>query len=191
MLSTFEQMILSASSLSTQEVSDLWNMGKPVNFAKGSFLSSPGSSIGYTYYIHSGIYMHYTKPIQSSIQVDYFTTGPDFMAASFPAVFFEKPSPIFCEAMTDIVGIQFNKDDLIKYADDNDGVHKLLFTRFLIEYRRRELKEISEITLSAKKRYQHFRNTFPALEEIIPLKFIASYINVHPASLSRIRNSSP
>lgn len=51
----------------------------------------------------------------------------------------------------------------------------------------REEKEYELFMLSAEERYQAFLKRHSSMAEAIPLKLVASYINVDPATLSRIR----
>lgn len=51
----------------------------------------------------------------------------------------------------------------------------------------REEKEFELFMFTAEERYQAFQRRHSTIAEAIPLKLVASYINVDPATLSRIR----
>ena len=54
-------------------------------------------------------------------------------------------------------------------------------------YIRKEKKEISLIKDLATKRYQDFIFEYPSLSDRIPQHYIATYLNIAPESLSRIK----
>ncbi|WP_373493162.1 Crp/Fnr family transcriptional regulator, partial [Aquiflexum sp.] len=51
----------------------------------------------------------------------------------------------------------------------------------------REQREISLLTDSASERYVKLMQKYPVYLEQVPLKHLASYLNIKPESLSRIR----
>lgn len=51
-----------------------------------------------------------------------------------------------------------------------------------LEERNRQL-----LLLDAGERYRQFCHTYPEWEDRVPLKYIASYLGIHPGSLSRLR----
>jgi CRP-like cAMP-binding protein len=82
-------------------------------------------------------------------------------------------------------GIFFKK--LIK-----ENHHWMIFAAAIANYLflRKEKREISLLLYTAEQRYLHFIKEFPILHEQIPQFLIASYLNIRPQSLSRIRGAS-
>jgi len=54
--------------------------------------------------------------------------------------------------------------------------------------RQKNQREIRQHQCSALERYQLFLKEFPGLVNVIPLKFIASYLSMAPETISRIRS---
>lgn len=64
----------------------------------------------------------------------------------------------------------------------------LLFNRISEEYYAAVISRINSLTLlDAKERYLLLKKTFPTIESHIPLYQIASYLNITPIQLSRVR----
>ncbi|MBB5646687.1 Crp/Fnr family transcriptional regulator [Pedobacter cryoconitis] len=75
-------------------------------------------------------------------------------------------------------------DRLFRNYPDFERFGRLLYEKILIEYKQRNL---FRVRLNAHERYLHFLTHEPELIQRVPLKYIASYLNVTDTSLSRIR----
>ena len=99
----------------------------------------------------------------------------------------QTPSEYALQALTKTIAWQISYDNLQKvYAETKVGNYLGRFASeklFLAKSRR----ELSLLKYNAKERYLNLFCEQPRILQLIPLKFIASYIGVTPQGLSRIR----
>ena len=77
---------------------------------------------------------------------------------------------------------------LVREVIDKDPhIYNYMTSLFMKEVTRLERRTRNLLLLDAKERYQAFLVDYPALEDRVKLCYIASYIGIHPGSLSRIR----
>lgn len=78
--------------------------------------------------------------------------------------------------------------ELVHKVIDQDGNLKNLFIRgYLREVEGLERRAKNSALMSARERYADFCREYPYLRDRVELKYIASYIGIRAASLSRIR----
>ena len=99
----------------------------------------------------------------------------------------QQPSSYQLETITDTVlwSVSFNDLQII-YTDTAIGntIGRLASEDLFIKKSKREL---SLLTQSAEERYLNLFTEQPHLLQLVPLKYIASYIGITPQALSRIR----
>jgi len=99
----------------------------------------------------------------------------------------QQPSSYQLETITDTVlwSVSFNDLQII-YTDTAIGntIGRLASEDLFIKKSKRELSLLTE---SAEERYLNLFTEQPHLLQLIPLKYIASYIGITPQALSRIR----
>jgi len=101
----------------------------------------------------------------------------------------EKPSPIYIQALKETRVKSVLKEDL-----DNLKKHSsealTLWTQILesLVYQQME-REYDLLTQSPTERYQRVLKRSPQLFQLIPHKYIASYLRMTPETLSRIKKS--
>ena len=106
---------------------------------------------------------------------------------AFSALVEKKPNEIMYECLTDctmFVG------DFQKFKDLTSVNLEMatLYSAFLERiYMRMEKRVIELSVLDAKQRYLKLKKHIPEIENLIPQYHIASYLNITPVQLSRIR----
>lgn len=71
--------------------------------------------------------------------------------------------------------------------NEDDVIKSLIFDYYLTIVRRLESKAKNSALMNAKEQYIEFCKKYPHLYSRVELKYIASYIGIRAASLSRIR----
>lgn len=101
----------------------------------------------------------------------------------------EQPVKFYIEALTDVVVYQCHYGKLSAVLDG--GVNAPTFFQQLTEQLLEDKinRELMFLQLDARKRYQAFQQSYPALSQQIPLRHIASYLGMTDVTLSRIRHS--
>jgi CRP-like cAMP-binding protein len=75
-------------------------------------------------------------------------------------------------------------DELLEKLPALEKVFRIKLQKAFVAHQRRIIENMS---LPAEYRYRSFTEQYPALEQRIPQKYIASYLGITPESLSRIR----
>lgn len=98
-----------------------------------------------------------------------------------------KPALTNIEAMEDSELLLIEKNDfeeLLAKVPKFERLFRIKLQRAFIAHQRRIIENMS---MPAEQRYLNFIEQFPAMEQRLPLKHIASYLGITPESLSRIR----
>lgn len=97
------------------------------------------------------------------------------------------PSDYFIEVLEDAQIISFNFEYFRKLRLSNLEWASFFQCQLLTVFNYLERKSVNQLKLSPEKRYLAFMEANPTLMKSVPLHYIASYIDVVPESLSRIR----
>lgn len=101
---------------------------------------------------------------------------------------FQEPATLFIEALENSTLIQWSYESeqlLLEKIPQFPMVMMQRWQRTAVMVQRRV---ISNLSLSAEKRYEEFANNYPAFIKRIPLYIIASYLGMTREFLSKIRN---
>ena len=160
--------------------------GELKQLKKGEYFLTSGEVCKYLGYIESGSfkYVAYTKKGEEKI-VGLETVGG--FVANWPYCLQKLSSPLAIIANTDSVISSLSVSKIIKRMDEENEFDKLvnLATKemFYTIYDRM----IDLYTKTPKERYEKMLARCPQMFEIFSLKDIASYLNITPTHLSRLR----
>lgn len=113
------------------------------------------------------------------IPIDFF--------ASFTALLEEQPSNFVYETLTSCDIFEIEHKAFAQLCNTNVEILKF-YTRFLeFLFKVGEMSHIEVASLDAKQRYLKLRQRIPEIDNLIPQYQIASYLNITPVQLSRIR----
>lgn len=143
--------------------------------------------------MHTKVYLLISGVIRAYITTE---LGKDYNKRIYSQISFggaltslikKEPSMITFESLTECDLFEIDYYAAIKLCDELEDASKL-YTRILekafIAY---EDRNIDLMTLDGTQRYKKLLKQIPNIEELIPQYQIASYINVTPVQLSRIR----
>ncbi len=125
--------------------------------------------------------------LESGKQITKNIFKPIGFAGAFSSIIKNEPS-IFCyEALVDSVIFEIDFNEFIKISKTNIDISNL-YNRILeytfVVY---EKKQLEILTLNGTERYVSLKNQIPDIDNLIPQYQIASYLNISPVQLSRIR----
>lgn len=155
-------------------------------FKKNDIFIEQGTVSTKIYIISSGITRSYFLD-----EVGKFHTRsiyvPNTMLGSPSSSFSNLPSKISCQCLTDCVLLETDMKDFKKIIEANIEL-SLLYTK-LLEDRILFLQEkiIVLSSFDATKSYIELRKKIPDIDNLIPQYQIASYLNITPVQLSRVR----
>ena len=113
---------------------------------------------------------------------------PGWWIGDIKSIIKQEPASLYIDAVDDSEFIMILKPDLDKlYAllPKFERYFRILAENSLATYQHRL---ITNLSLTAKERYNNFCQLYPGLIQSLPQKYIASYIGVTPEFLSKMLN---
>lgn len=102
----------------------------------------------------------------------------------------QKPSLVRIETCSLAEVLIFDHTDYNSLLQNHSVFEAYFRQLFQKAYIREQARIVQMLSFSAKERYNHFNQKYPALVQNIPQKQIASYLGISPEFLSSIRNKS-
>lgn len=175
------------TQLPKQEIETFLAKGRTCSFPAKHLLTKPHQKVEKVYFLKQGIIRHYIKGKGRKEFTKNFICAPHFTVPSLSDFFLQQPSAIYCEAITKVEAIEWGYATIIGFAEKNPQMYKFLLISVVKAFNKKELKEIALNQQDAQTRYSQFIDSFPELIHEVPLQYIASYLNIRPETLSRIR----
>ncbi|MCU0467033.1 MAG: Crp/Fnr family transcriptional regulator [Arcicella sp.] len=183
-----KESIFRLANFSSEEWDYYQNIIDEVSFKKKEFLTKKGAVEKYAYFILEGaVKYEATTEEGKAICVDLGFQGN--LVSSFAACLSQRPSAISIQAVTNIKAFRLYYPpvlELLETSKNAERFHRLIAEQLYIRETRRTYTLISK---TAEQRYLHLLENQPDALRLIPIKDLASYLGIHPDSLSRIRNS--
>lgn len=155
-------------------------------FKKGDFITVPGQVQKELYFVKSGVQMSYFDT-KDKTHVIAFTYFPNLCA--IPESFsFQTPSTYYLTCLTDSELEYINYEDLNKIFDQSHSLERLFrrMTEFVLAGMINRHIELHALTI--EERYKTFCKRSPQLLQLIPHKYIASYLGIDPTNFSKLYN---
>lgn len=160
---------------------------QPRSFKKGEFITLPGQVQRELYFVKSGVQMSYFDSDHKS-HVIAFTYPPNLCA--IPESFsFQAPSPYYLTCLT------YSEFDFITYEQlqelfDQSRAIERLFRRMTEAVLAGIIKRHIELhSLSIEERFKTFCQRSPHLLNLVPHKYLASYLSIDPTNFSKLFNN--
>ena len=106
---------------------------------------------------------------------------------SMDELYYNKPSEEFVETLEDVIAYRISLTDLLRLFQTNIELANWGRVIHQNEYRRLHRSHKERLTLSAKERYEEFKQQFPEVCQRAQLGYIASYLGITLSTLSRLR----
>jgi len=138
------------------------------------------------YMLISGIMRAYINA-ESGKQYNKKLFAPKSFVGPLTAIITQKPSELTYETLTECKVIEVNFAtflDMCKTDIKLSNLYNKILESIFMEYERRSLELMS---LNATERYRKLRQRIPNIDDLIPQFQIASFLNITPVQLSRIR----
>ena len=183
-----KESIFKLANFTSEEWDFYQNIIDEVSFKKKEFLTKRGDVEKYAYFILDGAVKYEAITEEGKeICVDLGFQGN--LVSSFSSCLSQRPSNISIQAVTNIKAFRLRYPpvlELLETSKNAERFHRLIAEQLYIRETRRTYTLISK---SAEERYLHLLENQPDALRLIPIKDLASYLGIHPDSLSRIRNS--
>jgi len=159
---------------------------KTKTFRKGDLLMVPGLIQKELYFVKSGIQMSYFDTPNKS-HVIAFTYPPNLCA--IPESFsFQIPSKYFLTCLTDSELDYLTYDDLQQLFEQSHQVERLFRKMTEAILAGMINRHIEFHSMSIEERYKIFCQRSPHLLQLVPHKYIASYLGIDPTNFSKLYN---
>ena len=160
---------------------------KTKTYKKGEIITVPGQIQRKLFFVNSGVQMSYFDA-QNKTHVIAFTYPPNLCA--IPESFsFQVPSKYFLTCLTDSELEYITYDELQKLFDKSQQIERLFrrMTEFVLAGMINRHIELHSMTI--EERYKTFCQRSPHLLQLVPHKYIASYLGINPTNFSKLFNN--
>ncbi|MES2064230.1 MAG: Crp/Fnr family transcriptional regulator [Bacteroidota bacterium] len=172
--------------LSEHEIAMCTQFFEPVLITKNQILEKEGEVPGYLYFIASGFVRLFHYNDQGDEVTTHINCPPGFLTSYSHFVNQTKANEIV-ECITNCELLRITKKDL-DYLTENSSAFKsfsIWVFQQAIAYNETRARELAILT--AEQRYRKLIETYPAIIQHVPVRYIASFLGMKPESLSRIR----
>lgn len=156
-------------------------------FKRGTFITVPGQVQKRLYFVKRGVQMSYFDANEKT-HVIAFTYFPNLCA--IPESFsFQAPSKYFLVCLTDSELEYITFDELQGLFDLSQQIERLFrrITEFVLAGMINRHLELHSLTI--EERYKAFCQRSPHLLQLVPHKYIASYLAIDPTNFSKLFNT--
>jgi CRP-like cAMP-binding protein len=161
---------------------------KPLKARRGTLLCSQGGICNKLYFINKGSLRVYYLSEQGQERTR-FCAFEGMMGTSLAGFISGEPSFEFVEVLEDAELLAINRSDFFKLTEEltafKDFYCRLLESAYIHNNHRLE----STVTLAAIERYRQLLAQNPRIVQRIPNKIVASYLDISPETLSRLKSS--
>jgi CRP-like cAMP-binding protein len=183
-----KQIFNSKVKLEAEELSallDKWD--RHVELNRNDFLIRKGETESSLFFVLSGSMRIFFPHQEDEICVGFAHT--DNLICSYPSFILNKPSDYYIQALSKTELVAINRADFYLLLDSYRNIERAW--RMLEEdaLLGKIEREVEMLTFTPEERYHRLIRRSPHIFQIIPRKYIASYLRMTPETLSRIRPS--
>jgi CRP-like cAMP-binding protein len=174
-------------SIGDADLKLLTDCQKIKSFDKGEMITVPGQVAREFYFVLSGIQMSFFESDRLT-HVVAFTYYPSLCAV--PESFFSQtPSNCYLTALTPSIMACLSFEQLQELFDRSHSIERLFrkMTEALLTGVVNRHLELQSLTI--EERYKSFCKRSPHLLQMVPHKYIASYLGINPTNFSKLYNT--
>jgi len=158
-----------------------------VSFKKRSLFISPGQIETRIWFINKGAFRWYFINDKGK-EINYHFYFDNGFVTAYDSYMNQKPSELFIEAMEDSeVVILPSRIKLMKLFNQSKYFERIFRLATTIAYEEAAKRTQELLFLNYEQRYLKLIKSFPGIFQRVPLHHIATYLNMTPETLSRIR----
>lgn len=154
--------------------------------AKKDFYFKPGTICMHKAYVNKGCLRNYVIDEHGHERVLFFPVE-DWWTADIDSYYSAEPGTNYIQALEDCELLEISKENFVMLETKIPKLNQW-YTYKLTRKVMNSVKRIEEMkTLSPQERYINLLKSNPQIVQRVPLQHIASYLNIEPQSLSRMR----
>ena len=153
--------------------------------SKNDYLLKPGQVESKFYYVHSGVHRMFGDKEGEEVNVGFAYNG-DY-SGMFDSFLSQKPTDMYLQAITDCKMLYISYQDLMGMFDRFKSIERwgrLFNAEMLIAMARRQMESRS---YSAEEKFQRLWDQSPHIFQLVPQKYLATYLGMTPETFSRLR----
>lgn len=159
---------------------------KEVFLKKGRHFIQIGDIEKQIAFIVKGLLRYYYITYEGDDVTKHFSVENEF-ASSYASLIYERPTAYGIIAEEDTLLLVMDRATYMA-AILNEPIWERLARLYTEEiYALKEEREAALLTLDATERYKSFKLSFPNIESRLKQKHVATYLGIHPVSLSRLK----
>lgn len=164
----------------------LQTLSSKIELKTGEYIVEQGKKSNKVAILVSGL-MRAHCTLESGKEITKNIFSPISFVGPLAAIIEDKPSLLSYEALVDSEVLEVNFQEFLKKAKTDvkiSNFYNAILEYVFILYERKQLEMMSS---NATQRYEELKKRIPNIEDLIPQYQIASYLNISPVQLSRIR----
>ena len=172
--------------LEDEEAYFFYRMLRPVSIRNRKMLLVSGDRSDAFSLVTEGCLVNYYEDANGFEHVLQFATQM-WWTADLHSLMKGVPSSYTIKALMDTQVLQISREGMEKLYREVpkfERYFRIIFQNALIAHQHRIIQNIA---FPAEERYLQFKGTYPDLEQLVPQKYIASYLGITPEFLSKIR----
>lgn len=167
------------------EVEQVITAFEPRRFARKQFIIQEGETERFIYFLVTGAVRVGIQQDGNERILDFWFDNSFF--SSYSSLLTQTPSRVYIQTLTDTEVLRLDAQVFTRLYDTSLQANRM--GRLIAEqlFLRKTRREIDFLTKSATERYRDLLEQHPDIVQTVPIRQIASYLGIHPESLSRIR----
>lgn len=176
------------STMTHDELDELESILVPLKFTKGEMILDEGEMCEYFYYLHRGLVRQFYYKNDREVTEHLGVDGSMFMCIE--SLFREEPTKLMCEALEPCYVYALPKKRLEEVALHNVNI-QILYRKILEESLIESQIHADMLRFeTAQDRYRRICKQNPQIVLRAPLVHIASFLQMTPETLSRVRSAT-
>lgn len=181
---SFKRTMNSLGKFSGKELDMVATHLKILAFPKGHRVISEGKVCQAIYFVQRGSFRHYQVTEKGEDLTQNLYVENDWML-EYKSFTSQQPSASIIEATENSEVLELGVYDLHKLMKLSDAFFQMArIFQYAVKHQETNIQ-----TATPQERYRHLLATKPVIIQRFPLKYIASYLNMAPETLSRVRRS--
>jgi len=182
----FTELFREKFGFNEQEFSFFFSHFELKKISKKEFYFKPGIICRYKAYVNKGCMRNYVIDEHGHERTIQFPME-DWWVADIDSYYSGKAGTNYIQALEDCELFEISKEDFLMLENKIPKL-KQWYTFKLTRKATKSMRQIEELgTLTPQERYLNLLEDNPELFQRVPLQYIASYLNIEPQSLSRMR----
>jgi CRP-like cAMP-binding protein len=186
LLPQFVDLFLNTIQASEEEFETVLSYFRKENLPRKFFLLKEGQTCKMITYINKGCVRTYTIDGNGGEHILHFAFE-DWFIGDLESLYTGMPTQLNIQALEDCELLCVSKEDFDKLEEQIPRLKEWNVAKQRKAHHA-AIKRLSEVkTLSTKERYMNLIEKHPHIFQRVPLQYIASYLDIEPQSLSRLR----